>query len=1414
MTSSPGRKLRRARWIAGAFASSMFMALGGQALALPTGGNVVGTTGGATTIASSGVTTTINQLGSRAVINWSTFNIAAGETVTFAQPNRSAIAFNVLPTGVSSNIAGTLTANGGVWLMAPGGVIFGAHSVVNTGSFLASTAAFSSISQTEALNSNTIELFPQSTVGASSISVDPTASITAAAGFVVLQAPTINQAGAISATDAVVLNGLEGMSLTIVPAGGGGGVFLNGETPTVGSGGGSSNITSSGSVSASWIELDAYNNSTFNPGVSGVINLSGHLGATGMKPGGTDGIELVANYGAASPSQMLTTLNASGATIDAFGGVSADAGTLTMGKVTAATGGSGAVTLSAGAGGLTLSGPVSSLGDVNATAVGALTDNTSITAGGSANLSGDTIAVGANVTIRAPDTVSLHAPDGISADATSMLSAGDTSLGNDGYVDVEAGSTLGPANLIIGGAAAGDVFLSTNAGFTRPAGGVSSGPGDITVLGPITTGAAGQLTVYSDHGLTIDAAVNAQGSTQVNILTGLAGSGGDYSFGPSGSLNFTGAAASGQGLNINGVDYQLIYSLDDLLGINSNLSGAYALAASLDLANLPDPSNPGTTRAVFFTASPIANTSSLDNGGEFYGTLAGLGHTIANLNVNQTVTTQGSYSNGEVGLFGVVGYSGVVRDLSLVNAKVSGAAFMDIGTLAGVSTGTIQNVSASGSATGDLGFGPGGGFAVGGLVGKMSGGLVTGSHASVTVTGGGSDWAGGLVGSLADGGQIQSSYATGAVTTGDDVFGNPNSASAAGGLVGGTYSTYSIYDTPVSITNSYATGAVHGGHDSEVGGLIGEAVATTITGSYATGAVSQDASTGMYEDQAGGFAGLIGGGSVVTNAYSSGAVTSTGATGKANAVGGFVGVLSNNGSISNSYALGSVTTSNDGVAGGFAGVLRVGLDGIGDASSTDTSPPPAGNPSINHVYATGAVSGAAAVGGLVGSLAAGTISNSAWDTDTTGQTGALGTNPTLVTQTNLIAVNGTTAYSAVTYAGIFDLTNTWVVFDGQTRPILRSEYSTSLSNDHQLQLMALHPNARYVLATDIDASETASASGVWKQATQFDPIGATTTSAFTGSLDGQGHTINNLNITAAPSAVAQTWGAQSSFGAAGLFGVLGAGASVSNLNLTNVHVTGGAGMDVGGLAGLSLGMIDNSSVSGTVTVGNASGTVAAAAGGLVGGASGTITNSQSSAHVTGGAADVGGLVGWLAPGGSIANSSTSGGFAVAGASGTLNSAAGGLVGLVGTPAGGPATQASVTGSHSSDNVTVGAGGSAGGLIGVIDGGQASGSFASGQVNAGQSGGAAVNAGGFVGYVTNGAVTSSYATGAVLTGAATSGTTGDAAGGFVGQVGPGGSVITSYSGGNVSANAGNTVTLTTNAGGFVGGIAATGVVSNS
>lgn len=123
--------------------------LPGLALAadLPTGGNVVSGSGSINLPASNQMV--IDQASNKLAIDWQSFDIAAGNKVTFNQPGSQSIALNRVLGADGSKIMGQLDANGRVFIVNPNGVLFGAS--VNVGGLVASTLDLS-VSDFEAGN--------------------------------------------------------------------------------------------------------------------------------------------------------------------------------------------------------------------------------------------------------------------------------------------------------------------------------------------------------------------------------------------------------------------------------------------------------------------------------------------------------------------------------------------------------------------------------------------------------------------------------------------------------------------------------------------------------------------------------------------------------------------------------------------------------------------------------------------------------------------------------------------------------------------------------------------------------------------------------------------------------------------------------------------------------------------------------------------------------------------------------------------------------------------------------------------------------------------------------------------------------------------------------------------------------------
>lgn len=137
-----------------------------------------------------------------------------------------------------------------------------------------------------------------------------------------------------------------------------------------------------------------------------------------------------------------------------------------------------------------------------------------------------------------------------------------------------------------------------------------------------------------------------------------------------------------------------------------------------------------------------------------------------------------------------------------------------------------------------------------------------------------------------------------------------------------------------------------------------------------------------------------------------------------------------------------------------------------------------------------------------------------------------------------------------------------------------------------------NPSVYFVQTADINLQ------GLWAEGEGWEPIGNEWKNRFRGQYDGNGYKILNLTINRPDESYV------------GLFGHLGSGAEVKNIQLEEVNITGR--YIVGALAGtMENGNIENSHVSGNISGNNA-------IGGLVGtNYSGTIQSSSSKGVVTG-----------------------------------------------------------------------------------------------------------------------------------------------------------------------------------------------------
>lgn len=306
--------------------------------------------------------------------------------------------------------------------------------------------------------------------------------------------------------------------------------------------------------------------------------------------------------------------------------------------------------------------------------------------------------------------------------------------------------------------------------------------------------------------------------------------------------------------------YMWVEDIEQLQAVNTNLSGQYALRNSIDATATKDWADGGF--------KPIIGEDASGKTIAFTGKFDGLDYNIFNLNINRN-------TEGNVGLFGVVGNGAVIRNVTLVGGSIKGRD--NVGALAGQVSGgaQISNIMNSASVTGssDVGGIIGsavstnqgkpvfenlvntgtvqGASSVGGLIGSLTGGNLSGTSYNLGgVTGKGSN-VGGIVGSMS-GTTVQNAENSGNVTatgymTGDyykyhtahDFNDNKTNNGVrtetvnianAGGIAGTASGGSTISDVQNSGNVSSSKEDGNGYYDAgNVGGIVGSAVDTNIT---------------------------------------------------------------------------------------------------------------------------------------------------------------------------------------------------------------------------------------------------------------------------------------------------------------------------------------------------------------------------------------------------------------------------------------------------------------------------------------------------------------------------------------------------------------------------------------------------------
>jgi len=839
----------------------LLLAFGPNAFALPEGGAV---SAGQADIASGIGGMTINQSSQNAAINWQSFNIGAGEAVHFNQPNSSAITLNRVLGSDPSNILGSLSANGNVFLVNPNGVMFGQGAQINVGGLVASTL---NITDSDFMAGR----FKFSGIGNS---VTNQGTITAAnGGYVALLGANVSNQGVIAAKLGTVALAA-GEAVTLDVAGDG---LLNvavdqGAVNALAENGGLIQADGGQVLMTAQAAGDLLDSAVNNTGIiqartienrngvikllgdmdSGTVNVGGTLDASALNGGNGGFIETSAAHVKVADDAHVTTAAANGLTgswlIDPVDfTIAASGGDMTGAAVSAALAGNN-FTIQSTSGGAGTSGDVNVNDTVNwsanrltLNAQRNININTAMNATGTAQLALEygqgAVAAGNTGTYYVNAAVNLAAGQNFS---TKLGSDGGvknytviTALGSEGSTtatDLQGMNGNLTGNYVLGSNidAAATGAWNGNAGFEPVGDGATSFTGTFDGLGHTIS----NLSIYRPGTDYVGLFGKADGAIRNVGLVGGSVTGGssvgglvaDYHSG-SISNSYTTGAVIGQNYVGGLVGYKNSgsignsYATGAVTGSNSvgglvgwsygNISNSYAtgsVSGDFYVGGLVGVNDIGSISTSYATGSVRGN--------DYVGGLTGDNYDT----VSNSYATGSVEGNNRVG--GLVGENNNTVSTSYATGAVTGSNF--VGGLVGRNDDTVSNSYASGSVTGRS--------YVGGLVGENDD-TVSNSYATGSVSG--TNFVGGLTGENYDNGSISTSYATGTVS----------GKVRVGGLVGWNQG---------NISASYATGAVSGtAHLPYVGGLVG-LNGGNISTSYATGSVSGN-------DAVGGLVGLNGG---------------------------------------------------------------------------------------------------------------------------------------------------------------------------------------------------------------------------------------------------------------------------------------------------------------------------------------------------------------------------------------------------------------------------------------------------------------------------------------------------------------------------------------------------------------------------
>lgn len=400
-----------------------------------------------------------------------------------------------------------------------------------------------------------------------------------------------------------------------------------------------------------------------------------------------------------------------------------------------------------------------------------------------------------------------------------------------------------------------------------------------------------------------------------------------------GANNSTEALVTVNGKTFTKADgYMWVEDIEQLQAVNTNRSGQYALRNSIDATATQDWVDSSGNGKGFVSIGSKENS--------FTGKFDGLDYNIFNLNIDRA-------GESNVGLFGMVGSGSVIQNVILVGGSITGG--FNVGALAGSVQGSAQisNIMNSASVTGSSD--------VGGIIGSAAStdqgkpvleslvntGTVAGTAENIENN------VGGLIGFLSGGNLSGTSYNLGGVTgEGYNVGGLVGTASDA--ILGGeddfiynrlnVSGKYNVGGIVGSMTNTTVQNAENSGNVTATGYTTGEY--TYHTAHYAGGTKTEY----VYVANAGGIAGTASGESTISKVQNSGNVSS--GTAKEN---GYTYYTAGNvGGIAGSAVDANITNAtneeNDirgahnvgGIAGYFSGkgTITTGINSGGDILAT------------------------------------------------------------------------------------------------------------------------------------------------------------------------------------------------------------------------------------------------------------------------------------------------------------------------------------------------------------------------------------------------------------------------------------------------------------------------------------------------